>query len=78
MFGGPTTPAWVHNLRAASIARIRFQQREIVVETVELSGEARSAAWASLLKVWPNYALYETRTARLIPVFRLTPAGRIS
>ena len=32
----------------------------------------RAAAWQTMLKTWPNYAKYEERTDRLIPVFRLT------
>jgi hypothetical protein len=30
------------------------------------------AAWQTMLETWPNYAKYEERTDRTIPVFRLT------
>lgn len=72
MFGGPSTPAWVHNLRASTTARIRFERRNLTVVATELSGEQRNQAWALMLQTWPNYALYEARTRRVIPVFRLT------
>jgi hypothetical protein len=29
-----------------------------------------------MVRTWPNYALYEIRTRRTIPVFRLTPVSR--
>lgn len=75
MFGGPSTPDWVYNLRAASSARIRFERRDVSVVATELSGDERASAWAMMLDTWPNYALYEVRTRRLIPVIRLTPGG---
>lgn len=75
MFGGPSTPAWVHNLRAASIVQIRFRHRDVEVTATELSADDRSQAWAMMQRTWPNYALYEARTSRTIPVFRLTPVN---
>jgi deazaflavin-dependent oxidoreductase (nitroreductase family) len=76
MFGGSSTPSWVHNLRAASFARIRFQREDVEVTASELTDGDRSEAWALMQRTWPNYALYQTRTSRVIPVFRLTPVGR--
>jgi len=77
-FGGPSTPAWVHNLRSTSTARIRFHRRDIDVVATELTDDDRSQAWAQMLRTWPNYALYELRTTRLIPVFRLTAVDQNS
>ncbi|HEY9293681.1 MAG TPA: nitroreductase family deazaflavin-dependent oxidoreductase [Microlunatus sp.] len=72
-FGGPTTPAWVHNLRAARTARIRFRGRTVTVSAEELVGTDRALMWTRMCRAWPNYLLYERRTRRLIPVIRLTP-----
>ena len=41
------------------------------MHATELEGDDRAAAWQTMLKTWPNYAKYEERTDRLIPVFRL-------
>jgi len=71
-FGGPTTPLWVHNLRATDRAQIRFDGEDVEVTWRELEGDERSAAWQEMLEVWPNYARYEERTDRVIPVFLLT------
>ena len=71
-FGGPDMPLWVGNLRAAGgAAKIEYERETFPVHATELSGEERAAAWQHMLATWPNYAKYEERTERLIPVFRL-------
>jgi deazaflavin-dependent oxidoreductase (nitroreductase family) len=71
-FGGPTMPLWVANLRAADgAATIEYERERIPVTATELTGADRSAAWRTMLATWPNYAKYEARTDRTIPVFRL-------
>jgi deazaflavin-dependent oxidoreductase (nitroreductase family) len=73
-FGGPRTPIWVANLRATGHAQIRFAREEIEVSWTELGGAERAEAWQAMLEVWPNYAKYEERTDRVIPVFLLQRA----
>jgi deazaflavin-dependent oxidoreductase (nitroreductase family) len=73
-FGGPKTPLWVGNLRATELARIRFAREDIDVSWRELEGADRAEAWRAMLEVWPNYAKYEERTDRVIPVFLLQRA----
>ena len=71
-FGGPKTPLWVGNLRAAEgEATIEYRSDRFAVRATELEGDDRAAAWQTMLKAWPNYAKYEKTTGRLIPVFRL-------
>jgi deazaflavin-dependent oxidoreductase (nitroreductase family) len=72
-FGGPKTPLWVGNLRAADgAATVEFSRQRFAVHAAELTGTERAAAWQTMLETWPNYAKYEARTDRVIPVFRLT------
>lgn len=73
-FGAPAMPVWVHNLRAATTATISVggTPHEVVAE--ELTGDARAEAWATMVRTWPNFTLYEQKTDRTIPVFRLRPA----
>jgi deazaflavin-dependent oxidoreductase (nitroreductase family) len=72
-FGGPQMPLWVGNLRAADgAATVDFGREKFPVHATELTGEERAAAWSTMLETWPNYAKYEERTDRTIPVFRLT------
>ena len=39
----------------------------------ELSGDEREAWWARAVDAWPDYAKYQTKTDRQIPVFVLEP-----
>ncbi len=71
-FGGEKQPVWVVNLEANPDAQFRFKGRTHPVTARRLEGEDRAAAWAEMLRVWPNYALYEQRTDRHIKVFELT------
>lgn len=75
-FGGPTVPLWVGNLRATTTAKVAVDNKPPRPCTWrELSGEERARAWSAMLEVWPNYALYEQRTTRTIPVFHLVPTS---
>ncbi|GAA1797209.1 nitroreductase family deazaflavin-dependent oxidoreductase [Nocardioides hankookensis] len=71
-FGGPDMPVWVGNLRAAGEAQIAYDGQRVPVVAAELADDDRAAAWQVMLRTWPNFAKYEERTDRLIPVFRLT------
>jgi deazaflavin-dependent oxidoreductase (nitroreductase family) len=71
-FGGPDMPVWVHNVRAAGEARITWRRERVEVDAREVEGEERAALWQVMLRTWPNFAKYEERTVRLIPVFELT------
>ena len=73
-FGGVKPPVWVVNVRAADTVSVSIRGRSHTALTRELTGAERAEAWAHMLRTWPNYARYEARTDRVIPVFWLTPA----
>jgi deazaflavin-dependent oxidoreductase (nitroreductase family) len=73
-FGGPEMPLWVGNLRAAGEAEIEYGGRRLPVTADELTADDRAAAWQVMLRTWPNFAKYEERTTRVIPVFFLQRA----
>ena len=73
-FGGPKTPLWVNNLRATETAEVRIRGRRHQVTWREVEGEERARMWQVMLATWPNFAKYEERTDRTIPVFYLQPA----
>ena len=71
-FGGPKMPLWVGNLRAAGGgAKVDYGKQTFPVQATELYDADRAEAWETMLKSWPNYAKYEERTDRTIPIFRL-------
>src|SRR3954449_7631854 len=74
-FGGAKAPVWVVNVRAAQTVTVSMGGRTHAAVPRELEGVERAAAWEHMLRTWPNYAKYEQRTDRVIPVFLLTPAA---
>ena len=70
-FGGPDTPLWVGNLRAAGHAEIGYAGEQVPVAAREVEGAERDRLWQAMLRTWPNFARYEQRTERRIPVFLL-------
>jgi deazaflavin-dependent oxidoreductase (nitroreductase family) len=70
-FGGPNEPLWVKNVEANPDVTVRFKGATSQMRARLLEGSERAAAWEAMLKVWPNFAMYERRTDRTIKVFRL-------
>ena len=71
-FGGEQEPIWVKNIEANPEVTVRFRGRTSPMVARRIEGNEREAAWAHMLKTWPSFARYETRTDRLIKVFLLT------
>ncbi|MCD9625666.1 nitroreductase family deazaflavin-dependent oxidoreductase [Rhabdothermincola salaria] len=73
--GAPTSPQWVHNLRAKPMARLQdgSEVRDFTVR--EVSGDEKATWWARAVAVWPDYDDYQAATERSIPLFVLAPAG---
>ena len=72
--GAPSHPTWYHNLVA--YPRIELQDgpepRDYIVRVAE--GAERAEWWERAVAVWPDYASYQTKTDREIPVFIAEPA----
>ena len=71
--GAPAHPSWYHNLVAHP--RVTLQDGAVRHEYLarELDGAEREAWWVRAVQAWPDYATYQTKTERLIPVFVLDP-----
>ena len=69
--GAPEHPAWYHNLVAHPACTV--QDGPTISDRVarELEGAEREEWWARCVEAFPDYAEYETRTDRIIPVMRL-------
>jgi deazaflavin-dependent oxidoreductase (nitroreductase family) len=73
--GAPKNPVWVHNLRADPAAvTIQDGPQPFDVNVREVEGAERETWWNRAVVAFPNYAQYQERTERLIPVFVATPA----
>jgi deazaflavin-dependent oxidoreductase (nitroreductase family) len=72
--GAPAHPAWYRNLVEHPLVEVQDEVIKGDFTARELSGEERQAWWDRAVAVWPDYADYQTKTEREIPVFVLEPA----
>ena len=70
--GAPTNPDWYHNLKAHPRIDVEVGTESFPVEATEVTGEERDALWRRLVEMRPGFGEYETKTTRVIPMFRLT------
>ncbi len=75
MGGAPTHPVWYHNLVANPVVELQDGPAKKEYQARELSGDERLAWWERAVEAWPDYAEYQTRTSRRIPVFVLEPTA---
>ncbi len=73
--GAPTNPDWYHNLRAHPNVTIEVGTDTIDVVAAEASGEERDRLFSAQVERSPNFADYQAKTDRVIPVIVLTPTG---
>jgi deazaflavin-dependent oxidoreductase (nitroreductase family) len=71
--GAPTHPVWYHNLKAHPEVEIQDGETTRTYAVRELSGDERSTWWDRAVAAFPNYAEYQTKTDREIPVFVAEP-----
>jgi deazaflavin-dependent oxidoreductase (nitroreductase family) len=70
--GAAGHPAWLYNLAAhPDRVEVEFEGRKTAVTPQTLSGEERAAAWERITRERPNFADYERKTDRNIPIVRL-------
>jgi deazaflavin-dependent oxidoreductase (nitroreductase family) len=70
--GHPQNPAWVHNLRAHPNAEVQVGSRRIKVNAREASAEERKRLWPRLVEYNPQWAHYQRRTDRTVPLVILS------
>ncbi len=73
--GAPANPDWYHNLKAHPNARIEVGTDTIDVVATEASGEERERLFRAQAERVPQFAEYEAKAGRTIPVIVLEPAG---
>lgn len=71
--GAPEHPTWYHNLVANPHVELQDGAVRKDYRAHEATGAERDEWWARAVEVWPDYAEYQTKTRRLIPLFVLTP-----
>jgi F420H(2)-dependent quinone reductase len=73
--GAPKNPVWYHNIKKNP--RVELQDGETArdYEAREVFGEEKATWWERAVEAWPDYADYQKKTDRQIPVFVLTPVS---
>lgn len=74
-YGSPGHPAWYHNLVANPEFEVREGRRRYRVRARTATAEERQRLWPQLVDFYPDYAVYQSRTNREIPVVILSPVA---
>jgi deazaflavin-dependent oxidoreductase (nitroreductase family) len=75
--GAPEHPAWYRNLLEHPDVEVQDGPRTQDMRARELTGDERATWWERAVAAFPNYADYQRRTERLIPVFLLEPVEHL-
>ena len=73
MGGAPKDPVWVNNLNADSHVMIQDGPAPFDATVREITGDERSLWWDRSVAVFSNYADYQKKTERVIPIFIASP-----
>jgi len=74
--GAPKHPVWYHNVVADP--RVELQDGPVRRQDMtarEVTGEEKALWWARAVEAYPDYADYQKKTEREIPVLVLEPAA---
>ena len=69
--GAASNPVWYYNLKKQPHVELQDGATKRDYTAREVSGAEKTAWWARAVETWPDYARYQTRTERQIPVFVL-------
>ena len=71
--GAPKNPVWYYNLKANPHVELQDGATKRDYLAREVTGDEKAVWWARAVATWPDYAGYQLKTERLIPVFVLEP-----
>jgi len=70
--GAPKHPVWYYNLKKQPHVELQDGPVKRDYLAREVTGDEKVLWWERSVAVWPDYANYQTKTTREIPVFVLT------
>lgn len=70
--GADTHPDWYENLKAHPDVQIEVGDDTIDVHAEEIPGPERERLYEHQASIYPNFAEYQSKTKRIIPVIALT------
>ncbi|WP_030824976.1 nitroreductase family deazaflavin-dependent oxidoreductase [Streptomyces hygroscopicus] len=73
--GSPRHPVWYHNLLADPRVELQDGPLRQDMTAREVTGEEKALWWERAVAAFPDYAEYQAKTDRQIPVFVLEPVA---
>ncbi|HEV7850514.1 MAG TPA: nitroreductase family deazaflavin-dependent oxidoreductase [Mycobacterium sp.] len=73
--GAPKHPVWYHNVKKNPRVELQDGASTGDYDAREVFGDEKAAWWERAVEAWPDYADYQKKTDRQIPVFVLTPVS---
>jgi F420H(2)-dependent quinone reductase len=73
--GAPKNPVWYYNVKASPRVELQDGTATGDYQAREVFGDEKAVWWERAVQAWPDYAKYQTKTERQIPVFVLTPVS---
>ncbi|MEU2671967.1 nitroreductase family deazaflavin-dependent oxidoreductase [Streptomyces sp. NPDC007164] len=73
--GAPKHPVWYHNIVADPRVELQDGPLRQDMNAREATGEEKDVWWGRAVEAFPDYADYQQKTDRQIPVFVLEPAA---
>jgi deazaflavin-dependent oxidoreductase (nitroreductase family) len=71
--GAPKNPVWYYNLAANPHVELQDGPVKKDYQAREVHGEEYATWFKRAVAVWPDYAEYQKKTTRTMPIFVLTP-----
>ena len=71
--GAATNPVWFYNLKKNPHVELQDSATKLDYLAREVTGDEKATWWERSVEVWPDYAKYQKKTTRQIPVFVLEP-----
>jgi deazaflavin-dependent oxidoreductase (nitroreductase family) len=71
--GAPQNPVWYNNVKADPNVELQDGTDSAGYTAREVSGDEKAIWWERAVAAYPDYADYQTKTDRQIPVFVLEP-----
>jgi deazaflavin-dependent oxidoreductase (nitroreductase family) len=66
--GSPVAPDWYLNLQSDPEVGVQIKDDIFTAHARTANAEEKPAMWEHMLEVWPDYAKYQTKTDREIPI----------
>jgi deazaflavin-dependent oxidoreductase (nitroreductase family) len=73
--GAPENPTWYHNLVEHPLVEVQDGPSKGDYRARQVSGDERAEWWERAVAAFPDYADYQKKTDREIPVFVLEPVS---